>query len=92
MWELNFLETKADYIKVNESLSFYSRLQNSKWLKKVSTIIGIVSKIVNCLHFEQRNVFLEELKSNKDCSCIITSLVKICMHQRNRTMIGKLTL
>lgn len=57
-------------------------------MKKISAIIKLTTKIVNCLHISQRNVFLEEMRSNRDCSCIITSLVKICMYPKYRTIIG----
>jgi hypothetical protein len=33
-------------------------------------------------------VFLEEKRNNLDCSCILTSLSKICLHPRYRTIIG----
>lgn len=63
-------------------------MQNSKWLRNVSTLLSLTSKIVNCLHVFQRNVFLEEKKNNLDCSCILSSLTKICLHPRYRTIIG----
>jgi hypothetical protein len=48
----------------------------------------MTSKIVNCLYVYQRNVFLEELKNNLDCSCILVSLVKICFDKKYRTISG----
>ena len=63
-------------------------LQGSKWLRNVSSLLSLTSKIVNCLHHFQRNVFLEERKGNVDCSSILTSLTKICLHARYRTIIG----
>ena len=48
----------------------------------------MTTKIVNCLHFDQRNVFIEEYRGNTDCSCILTSLVKLCMNRRYRTIVG----
>ncbi len=82
------IETIADYSKHNESSSLFLRLHNSKWFKRISSILCLVSKIVNCLHFGQRNVFLEEARHNKDCSCIIASLTKICLHHDYRTITG----
>ena len=57
-------------------------------MKRISAIIKLTTKIVNCLHISERNVFLEEMRSNRDCSCIITSLVKMCMYPKYRTIIG----
>ena len=48
----------------------------------------LTTKIVNCLHVHQRNVFLEEYRSNVDCSCILTSLVKICLNRNYRSIVG----
>ena len=75
-------------MKLNESSSFFLRVHNSRWLKRVSSIISLTTKIINCLHYSQHNVFLEESRTNKDCSCILTSLVKICLHHRYRTVVG----
>lgn len=57
-------------------------------MKNISNILTLTSKIVNCLYVYQRNVFLEELKHNQDCSCILVSLVKICLDRKYRTISG----
>ena len=54
----------------------------------MSSLLSLTTKIVNCLHTFQRNVFLEEKRNALDCSCILTSLAKICLHSRYRTVIG----
>lgn len=82
------IETSEDYHKEYDSNSFYQRLHSTKWLKKISILLQLTSKIVNCLHLNQRNVFLEEFKGNTDCSCILTSLVKICMNKKYRKIVG----
>ena len=73
-------ESKSDYKKTNETNSFYLRLHNSKWLRRISTVIALVSKIANCLHFGQRNVFLEELQSSKGNNFIRkSSYTNVCI-------------
>ena len=37
---------------------------------------------------QPRNVFLVELKQNKDASCVLSSLVKICLNGKYRTIKG----
>ncbi len=54
----------------------------------MSVLLQLTTKIVNCLHVNQRNVFLEEYRSNPDCSCILTSLVKICLNRNYRSIVG----
>lgn len=80
--------TTNEFVKEAETSSFYSSLHSSKWLRDVSTLLGISTKIVNCLHVSRRNVFLEEEKSSNDCSCIISSLVQLMMNEKTRTIIG----
>lgn len=48
----------------------------------------MTAKIVNCLKYFQRNVFLQERRNNMDCSCILTSLTKICLNPSYRTIAG----
>lgn len=81
-------ESTVEYIKESESSSFFLRLHGSKWLKRVSSLLQLTSKIINCLHFDEHNVFLEEFRGNIDCSCILTSLVKICMNRKCRKVAG----
>lgn len=49
-------------------------------------MLSLTNKIVNCLR--THNVFLEEKRHNTDCSCILTSLVKICLNSKYRTIRG----
>lgn len=83
-----FLGSITEYYKDNESNTFYSRLHNTKWLRHVSSLLSLTVKIVNCLSYFQRNVFLEEQRQNLDCSCILTSLTKICLNPKYRTVVG----
>lgn len=63
-------------------------MQNTKWLRSVSTLLSLTSKIVNSIVVSRRNVFLEERRNNPDCSCIMTSLAKICLNPKYRTIVG----
>jgi len=54
----------------------------------VSELLQLATKIINCLRFNERNVFLEEFKGSTDCSCILSSLAKICMNRICRTVSG----
>jgi hypothetical protein len=83
-----FLESNVDFYKENDSNTFYSRLQNTKWLKNVSTLMGLTTRLLDCVHIHQRNTFLEERKHNMDCSCLLASLLKICMNAKYRTIVG----
>ena len=65
-----------------------SRLNDTKWLRHVSKMLELTSKIVLCIGFHKRHVFIEERRYNMDCTCILTSLVKICLNSKYRTIVG----
>ncbi|RNA28581.1 Myotubularin-related 10-B [Brachionus plicatilis] len=73
-----------DYQEENED--FLSKLNSSKWLKHISETLALTSKIINSL--SHRNVFIEEYRSHMDMSCVLTSLTKICLNQKYRTISG----
>lgn len=80
-------ESRSDFNKDGDT--FYSRLQNTKWLRHVSTLLMSTSKIVNSIAVHKRNVFLlEEHGHNYDCSCIMASLAKVCLNSKYRSIAG----
>lgn len=85
---MNICSFKNSSLYYSETETFYSRLNNTKWLRHISAVLALTGKIVNCLSYFQRNVFLEERRHNTDCSCIISSLTKICLNSEYRTIIG----
>lgn len=44
--------------------------------------------MINAIAFKNHNVFLEESHVTTDCSCILTSLAKICLNSKYRSIIG----
>jgi hypothetical protein len=76
----------CDFYRENET--FLTRLHESKWFKNISKILELTNKIVQFLSVHKRNVFIEERRNNIDCSCILSSLVKICLNPKYRTIVG----
>jgi hypothetical protein len=84
-----FILYKGSYCEFyKETDTFLTRLSETKWMRYSSKMLDMANKIVNCLVFHKRNVFLEERRNNTDCSCIINSLVKICLNAKYRTIAG----
>ncbi|CAF0789872.1 unnamed protein product [Brachionus calyciflorus] len=68
--------------------TFHSKLNSTKWLKHVSEVLCLTTKIINSLNCFQRNVFIEEYRDHMDISCVLTSLTKICLNPKYRTITG----
>ena len=79
------LETTNDFLDDDES--WYTRLENTKWLRYVSVILEYTNKCINCLNYQRINIYIEESMS-KDISCVLASLMKIILFKKYRTIAG----
>ncbi|XP_046350868.2 myotubularin-related protein 10-B-like isoform X2 [Haliotis rufescens] len=72
---------------LSTDLAWYSNLDNTQWLQAVCKCLQITFSIVVSIHKDQQTIIIAE-ETGCDFSCIVASLVQMCLDPHCRTQVG----
>ncbi|XP_046574483.1 myotubularin-related protein 10-B-like [Haliotis rubra] len=72
---------------ISTDLAWYSNLDSTQWLQAVCKCLQITFSIVVSIEKDKRTIIIAE-ETGCDFSCIVASLVQMCLDPHCRTMVG----